>query len=287
MPAEIIPIDRDHVSDYEIVCMALRKEDKEAIIKEVVKEVVEQLRPTGARRVAAFILELGPAIAYVALVATLLATLVTALIYAFSRVEKEAIFETKTDDRLTGIEAQLRILTASQTPARVLQDISTLNEKQFAINLPALKKVVEQPATKVLPTPELLQDIGLKLQKVSESTKSTNDYWLTVLQFIQFASASYAPKAPPPGSPVNVYLGNNHGAGISVPPGGVYQLSGEIANITFTNSRIIFTDQPVFLKNVRFINCAFEFPQALSPSLENTGQQLLASGIKTAYVAGM
>jgi hypothetical protein len=178
-------------------------------------------------------------------------------------------------------------LTASQTPAKVLQDISALNEKQFAINLPALKKVAEQPATKVLPTPELLQGIGLKLQKVSESTKSTNDYWLTVLQFIQFASTSYAPKAPPPGSPVNIRIANNHGVGISVSPGGVYQLSGEIANTTFTDSRIIFTDEPAFLKNVRFINCAFEFPQTLSPSLENTGQQLLASGIKTAYVAGM
>jgi hypothetical protein len=64
---------------------------------------------------------------------------------------------------------------------------------------------------------------------------------------------------------------------------------GAIENLTLRDARIIFTNQPTFLKNVTFINCAFEFPTVGKPSsyLEAAGRELLGSGIQSATIAGL
>jgi hypothetical protein len=168
-----------------------------------------------------------------------------------------------------------------------LKELASLDPKKLAVNLPALRIVSEQPLSKVSPAPAELRSIAYNLAKVNPTT---DDYWRTVLQFIQFASAHYAPNAPPPGSRVNFELKAsriNHA--IKFPPHSGVSIDGvAIENETFTDSRIIFTGIPSVIKNVQFINYAFEFPTVNKPSsyLEATGREL-PSGIQSATIAGL
>jgi hypothetical protein len=52
---------------------------------------------------------------------------------------------------------------------------------------------------------------------------------------------------------------------------------GELEDSSFRNSRIIFTNDAVKLKNVTFINCVFDFtaPDNPSPYLKSTTKELL------------
>jgi hypothetical protein len=58
---------------------------------------------------------------------------------------------------------------------------------------------------------------------------------------------------------------------------------GELVNTRFENSRIIFTQDPVHLKNVTFVDCVFEMPITDTPSepLKRESQQLLASDLRS------
>ena len=197
-------------------------------------------------------------------------------------------FRTNTNDRLNNIESSLRELTASKAPAKVLSELASLDVKQFTKNLQALTTVTEQPPANVIVPAQVLQSVGSRLLALNDKTEN---YWPTVLKFVQFASEKYSDQAPPPGTPVQIILGSNKSdTSIHLGSHRVILLNGgRLENETFVGSRIIFGRNPLVLVNVHFINCAFEFQDANEPSplSEQVGRQLLASGIKDAAVTGM
>lgn len=267
--------------------MKLHDQDKEWIkaeigihVKSEIAATMASAKPHGLQRFFSWLKNWGLATVPFAVSVSLLALAGAAWYQAFARIKEDTAFQTKTEDRLTAIEATLRETKASSDPKKVLQELATLDKPQLTANLPAVRRVSEQPIESVKPAPQLLKTVAANLSKVDENSEG---YWPAVLKFISFASAGLANNAPPPGSPVNGELSNDIGLG-NMPPGRVYRLAGKIENITFTNSRIVFTDEPVYFRNVHFIGCAFDMPDLSNPPtyLKATGQELLASGLTSA-----
>lgn len=125
---------------------------------------------------------------------TLLGLLITVSIFAGYGIKEQAKFQQKTEDRLSTIEANLLTLRAGQNPKKVLGELAAFDVKQLTKNLPALRELSEQPVKQVLPNPSALRNVSETLAKVSDAT---DDYWPTVLRFIQFASAGMSNNAPP------------------------------------------------------------------------------------------
>jgi hypothetical protein len=275
--------------------MALKLEEKQWVQKEIKTHVDKHFEAravfeTGIlENTRLFISKWGGAAVIVGILGVLIAALITLMIALNSRATTEATFQGTTteslrdiDRRLTLIEASNRAKDAVTAPAKVLNELAHLTETQFAENLSALKAVTEQPANEVETTTSVLQDVAMKLQNTDVNA---DDYWPTVLRFIQFASSRYSSTAPAAGTPVNEYLSNIDGP--NFPSRGVYQLQGGyVRNETFRDSRIIFTNNPVIFQNVRFINCVFEFPNDNNPPpyLRNAGRELLVAGIQTATI---
>jgi hypothetical protein len=198
-------------------------------------------------------------------------------------------FYTHTNDRLDVIEGKLRDMQAPLAPKKVMDELSLLTPRSLSRNLPALRKVAEQPTAKVTPTSLQISVISKNLLKVNSSVP---DYWPTLLQFVEFASNASSSQAPAPGSDHVSKVSDIHSQGI----GGIrfadkttYELSGVIEGVAFRDDRIILTPGTV-LRNVRFVNCAFEFAGGVDDApkgLRDAGQMLLASGLENAYVAGM
>lgn len=268
--------ERDHTE------MAIRKEDWLLIntaISDAINAASATFKPSGWRKALSLLREWGVLTVIATIIVALLTLAATAFYQAVARVEKETRFQTKTEDRLGSIEAQLLELRASGSPKSVLKQINELDQQTFSKALPALRKVTEQPSAEVDATQPTLQDIAEKLRRTDEASP---DYWPTVLQFLEFASALISPNAPPHGEP-NAFL---HGVSLhgqyamSFPPHAVILFDGgEVENYTFRDCRIIFTEKTVRLKNVSFINCAFEMPITNTPTpyLKSASQLLLAS----------
>jgi hypothetical protein len=141
----------------------------------------------------------------------------------------------------------------------------------------------------------VLQGVAQKLLKLSGNSP---DYWPTVLKFIQFASAGLSPDVPPhvppPGTRPGLTIKNS-----ILPPGTVkwppisHQVilldGGEISDMQVDHSRIIFTEQPVKMTNVTFVDCVFEMPPTAAPNpyLQNASRQLLASDLNSAVIKGL
>lgn len=197
-----------------------------------------------------------------------------------AHVEQETAFRTKTIDALERIQADLRTLQAVVSPLKTLTDIARLPNQVFANSLPALRTVVTEhrPQDVAAPT-AILQDISAKLTRVPSTAPQ---YWGTVLQFLRFASASMsAANVPPPDGP-RLVVGNNKGVSFSPPISRKVLVldGGELLDTRVENSRVIFTNNPVRLLNVTFVNCVFEIPVSDTPPqyIQRATQQLLASG---------
>lgn len=268
--------------------MPLNKDDKQWIqgqVRDEVKLRISVQQRSRAIQVAYWLREWGVLGVCITAFLALIAICLTLAIFAFSGVKDNATFRGRTDVRLDKIEAALLELRAPQSPKAVLDDLSKLDKRQFANALPALRKVTEQPVAKVSPDQAVLRDVAFKLRETSENTP---DYWTTVLRFIQFASNGMASNAPPPGSPINATIQNSYLTHQTFPEHSVFVLDGGGMEYTrFENSRIIFTNNPVRMRNVTFVNCAFEFPGIATPTpyLENAARQLLASNFE--YVSSL
>lgn len=220
---------------------------------------------------------------------------VAVLLFAATQWGGYIEFKTKTNDRLDGIEGRLgKVETgigeirAAQAPDKVLHEINGLDQKAFAKSLPILRVASEQSAKEAKPSQPLLGGIADKLSKTSPSTP---DYWPTVLQFLQFASAGLAPaNVPAPGTlPIlrtstrSIYA-HNAFSGVTVILDG-----GTLVGNHFDRCRVIFTDAPVKMTNVEFTNSVFEFPisSARSPYVQRASKLLLASDLKTAKIPSL
>ena len=254
--------------------MALTDTDKAWIRK--------QLRPgsdrRGLGRVGEFIKEWSGTGAVVAI-----------LIFLLTQWTSYVEFRTHTADRLDTVEAQLRDLRASRSPSKVLDEIAQVSPKAFEKNLPALRQVAQQPISEVKPKPVVLNEITYQLRLLNEGDP---DYWPTVLRFIQFASAGLSPNAPLPGPP-NLKFTNSFVEGPNVfgtIKSKIVRLDGgTLIDQTFENCRVIFTENPVHMKNVMFIGCAFELPQVENPNpfLKSTTQKLLASNLSAVSIPSL
>ena len=184
--------------------------------------------------------------------------------------------------QLADIQGQLRLLRASQYPSKTLKEIGSLDQKTFSASLPALQKVVEQSASKIKPDEQTLRVIAIRLRQTSDTSP---DYWPTVLQFIQFASSAITVSAdvPPAGPPYWTISDVRCPAGpvpcIVASHRKILLDGGDIPGSRFENCRIKFTQNPVKMRGVQFINCVFEMPVTDDPTpyLKDAARQLLAS----------
>lgn len=175
---------------------------------------------------------------------------------------------------------------ASKNPDAVLREIKSLPLAEFASVLPALRDVSEQSAQRINATAATLEDITQKLRHTDEHTA---DYWPAVLQFLQFASAGLAADVPA-SKPHPDLKSSGHISGGFVLKNLVVELDGGSLNgATFENCRVIFTDTPVQMSNVTFVNSVFELPVSNSPPpfLQKATKVLLASDLKTVSFSGM
>ncbi len=182
---------------------------------------------------------------------------------------------------------QIDAIIIQLDPATPLRDISQLKQEQFAKALPTLKQITERPfPSQPLPQP-ILRDVAQKLLRVDERSP---DYWPTVLQFIQFASAGLSLDVPPPGPP-NFVIAKNIG-NISFAPISHLRVKldgGDLVNTRFEHSRIIFTENPVHMKDVVFIDCVFEMPISATPNryLQDASRMLLASELNSTKIPAL
>jgi hypothetical protein len=213
---------------------------------------------------------------------------ITILIWLFTQYSAYTEFRVHANDRLDQIEAQLRVLQAPSAPRKVLSELASLPPKSLEKNLSALRSVVQQPNDQFVPIPETLQNVRRNLTHVDQDSP---DYWPTALEFIAFASNSLAPNAPPRGTPPTVILKGDVFQGAAFPRSSVVLLDGgALTNERFEDSRIIFTNTPVILRNVTFINCAFEFPTITNEPprfMKEAGRDLLASNLQNSYIPGV
>ncbi len=265
--------------------MALRNEDRAWIQDEIHAAIQERLQPNGWSRLGNWLKEWLPLAGVFGVLVALLALAGSGWKYALSRVEQEARFEVETSRRLDSIENTLRSLRATQSPGPVLNEISKLDPKTFAMSLPTLQKIGEYPPAEVKPSREILQKIADKLRNTDPQSEG---YWPAVLQFLTFASAGLSTDVPPARTPDIVISNNTAGISIGLVKKEVVLLDGgELQDSRFENSRIVFTANPVILKNVAFVNCVFQMPVVTDPNgyLKKASHILLASELNSAFFA--
>lgn len=168
----------------------------------------------------------------------------------------------------------------------ILKRHSSMNQDEFNRSLASLRNAVQiaAQARAIVPN-EIVQKIAQKLRQTSESSP---EYWPTVLQFIQFATASLiAPTDVPPASTQYSMASNINCAAtmhcMKLSHCAIILDGGHIPNSIFDHCRIKFTSNPVGLEGTRFIDCVFEIPTDITqptPYLKNSAKILLASNLR-------
>lgn len=163
-----------------------------------------------------------------------------------------------------------------------LNDLKNTPQNVFAQSLPALQAAIKQiPPSPAMPDQATVREIADKLRHTDESAP---EYWRTVLQFISFASSRFIRDVPPPGPPwaLESVQGNFSGR---QDHGAILVDGGIITDFTCEKCRIVFTQKPVKLRNVTFIDCVFDFPDGQpSPVIKEAARVLLAAGIQKATI---
>lgn len=248
-------------------------------LAQINRQLTDSAEKDGWAKARQRIVSFGSPVAIVALIATLLAIAFGAVYQSFAHVKEETAFRTHTNDQLADINKSLLELRAAIFPGRTLSQITDLNGEAFAKSLPALYVAISQPIQGNGPDESTLRAIAQKLDRTDENAP---DYWPTVLQFIRFASSRSVKDVPPPRKP-DMVIAYNTGRGFPAHATGQVVLldGGELYDSLFDHCRIIFTEHPVRMQNVTFVNCVFDLPVSNSPSpyLKKAAQELLASGL--------
>jgi hypothetical protein len=241
------------------------------------------------------IISFGAPAAIVGLCLTLLSITLAAVYVATAHVKEETEFRTHTGDSLaninttlTGIQASIREIQAPQSPSKVLGEIGALSPPVLAKNLPALERVMEQPAGGISVSHTTLQRIAQQLGKVDENTPN---YWPTVGRYVNFASPKLATHEVPPAGPpweMSMHGENNTLANYQF-DGKAFYFEGSFTfkNVRFSNSRIVLGPNTVIqFQGVSFVNCAFDFPpqDQPTPTIKNMLRALLANGAGSATI---
>jgi|HubBroStandDraft_1064217.scaffolds.fasta_scaffold35490_2 hypothetical protein len=271
---------------YEEDEMALNTKDLEAVEKLIQKALREIGAFSRTRKFLYGLRDWGLTALLITAPLALIGIVVALGIRVVSDVKEEATFRAHTTDALEHIRGDIRALQAPQYPGRVFSELQLLEQREFALNLPALQKVVEQPSSKVAPTQAAIEAVAGKLRQTPEDTP---DYWPTVYQFVQFGSSGLSTDVPPPDAPF-VLLSNLTVIGFPslFDHKRLILDGGGLKNLIIRNARIEFTDRAPRLENVTFINCVFEFPVPYlnTPYLERAARQLLVSNFSKISSAG-
>lgn len=259
-----------------------------------VREIVrEELKPSAVRRVFDNLRYWGLLAAIVSVILALLGMVITLGVFATNKLTQEADFRARTDERLKQLDESSRKLEEKVQKLEVslsafatkisLQNISALDKTQFAKALPELTKLKLPPTPQSRPSQEVLQTIATKLH---ETDPKSPDYWPAVLKFLEYATNSSQPQSRPAAGQAEFHTGQHTFDSLKVLNSHVYLDGGRLIDTVFENSLITFTNEPVAMTNVRFINCRFEFPASTSPDpyIKRAAQLLLTTSLDSVLV---
>jgi hypothetical protein len=318
-------MDADAVALNEGECfeMAIRKEDWPAInqaIDDAVRKAIDPLTPHGWRKLVFVIRQLGTVAAVLSLQVALLALTFGALYQAFSHVEKEAEFRTKTGDTLTAISDHLKKIDG-ELSAISLEKIAA-NPVDRASALAAKKLIVEAKAASTQLPNNVIEQVGQKFIAASENEPAA---WDTAVAFLDYKSSINSSLPIPnegfrkPGTYTYYHYNVPNGmeaptlrvAGIvpaessarletigvnqneNLPVGAAYIIANggalaldktEFRNVILQNVHVYYYGGRVKMANVYFLNCTFE----MKPG-QNSQKLLLAAltgGASTTFSAG-
>jgi hypothetical protein len=168
----------------------------------------------------------------------------------------------------------------------ILKHSSSLKPEEFEKSLGRVNKALQavSAANAKIPS-EAVPALAQKFLQVPP--ESSSEYWPTVLRFVQLASLSVVSSkdVPPPG-PTNVTIRNIQASGpvFGIIAHKIVELDGgSLTDERFENDRIIFTEHPVEMRNVTFVNCIFEMPEIANPGpyLQNAARQLMTSNLSS------
>ncbi len=288
--------------------MALTKADKEWV-GEQIQTALTPLRSRGWRRAFYWLREWGILGVVITVFVALIAIAATLGVSAFNRVEDNAKFRQRTEDRLTGIEASiaaLRIAQASSNPERRGNQVE------------AREVLATARKSSLLIPPTVVEQAG---DRFIEASSTDPGAWGVALDFVAYRSSLNAPSAPfdrnsaipltmnqvthynlhslpdkpqpsmqwlPPMVPREQAarcdgIGEDQNANLVLQPswllitGGTTSLDEmHIRNAVFQNVQIHYSGEALILENVVFINCAFVLDNN-NPG-RSLSKSLLASG---------
>jgi hypothetical protein len=153
-------------------------------IKAQLDQAIDKFNPHGARRVAQFIQEWGLAGTLVAVPIALLALTGTGWYYAFNRVDKEARFQTTTDNRLQAIENQLKDIRRDLSTQSLINH-AALPLSGFKADLPSLRSALASAKQQnIKASPTVMDDLGKKLA----ASVAAPQFWPAAADFINYRS---------------------------------------------------------------------------------------------------
>lgn len=164
--------------------MKLRQEDRDWLAKEIAEAAksavaaeADKFRPHGGARVRHFLREWGLAGTIPTVFVALLAFACAGWYYAFSRVAKEASFET--------------------TTAIDLRDLKTaIHDLQGQASVEPVSSAIQMAQTsKVTLSHEQVQKLSAQLAKAQDQYPASPAVWKTTAEFINFKFSSLVPKA--------------------------------------------------------------------------------------------
>ena len=155
--------------------MALRKEDKDWIIGEITTAIGERLNPHGWRRLGLFFKTWIPLAGAISIFLALLALAGAGWNFAFTRVDKEARFQTQTASDLGQINKMLAGLQSSVT----------LLQAQFASS--------RYSAAPIKDLKKHRDELNTIRNSLAQTPQSTPGYWPAAFQIITLASKATSP----------------------------------------------------------------------------------------------
>jgi hypothetical protein len=182
------------------------------------------------------------------------------------------------DDRLRSVEGDV-----NEMKGELKYLFRIAKEQQFS-KLESAVAVAQR--TKRPIDPSIVKQVKTSLEQMPSTAP---DYWSSVLRFLTLASNGLSPNLPPADAMKNVHLSdvaliNQHSF---LDGKHVFVDGGSLENVEIHRSRITFTQNPVQLKNVTFVDCVFDMPDVSIPSnhLQQAARQLLlAQDLKSAQI---
>jgi hypothetical protein len=309
------PIAISILGDY----MKLRDDDRIWLHGEISTEVataisheIDKFNPHGARRVARFVREWGLAGTLVMAFLALLAFGAGAVYQATARVERQTVFQTKTEARLDRIEAILKDIQGELAKQSIISH-AALPLADFKATLPDLGSAVataQKQGVKV--SPKVAEDLSRKLANTEKTapafwpvagavisyrslllTGGTVETWQLFPQCREPADMDASPNASAQLVDKN---GKLTGEKFPISRIGVQdcyiELDGKTASRWDCKHCLIkYSGGPVSLKDVHFENClfVFTFPSSRQPNPkgQRLGELLLTSDLRNVEIRSL